>query len=1471
MSTTTGLLDFGKPAGDVLAEIREHSRDEAEKGRWFELLFAHVARRVPDLEVEQIWPWSEWPDRESMTGLGALDLGIDLVAQMRDGTYTAIQCKCYASNGRVAKPDVDSFLAVSSRECFSYRWIVATCPWNANAEAAIQGVQPGVGRIDFGEYEHILVEEKIDRPVREPWPQQQNAIEAVIEGLTNHDRGLLVMACGTGKTFTALRIAEKIVPDDGHVLFLAPSIALVAQARREWLRYAQVKIETLIVCSDRTAGRRDPQIDRADITTTELECAVTTSPKMIAKKIRNAKGIHATFCTYQSLAQVIEAQNEFDAPTFDLTLCDEAHRTTGVQRDDARVSFQAVHDSRGLRSSKRLYMTATPRIYTEASKRSAERRNLEVIDMTDEAIYGPELYRLRFADAVDSEMLSDYRVIVLGVDESTVSEALQERLERNIEVTEKQKNRPTVRETTRVLGTSLAIHGAVRGKRDDRPGALHRTLVFANTINRSKWYRAAFDDQQVKARTTRALDDGKALKVVATHLDASNSALERNKELRRLRNAHRTDTSYILSNVKLFTEGVDVPSLNAVAFLDPRDSQVDVVQAVGRVMRKSPSKRFGYIIVPVVIEPGQDVAAALEEQKDGYHTVGKVMRALRSHDERLTNDLYNFVQVYEPPKGNGGSGPPGTGGGTIGAVQQTLDLSEASGAIYAHVAASSGLAKPGLEVSERIEFSVREAAKLLRDENAAPMLAARLNLGSIPEGKTDRESTELRICTIAALLLCNASLLHRRLLKVENLKSLGLPDLGAVMRAANPAAPLKEAWDRILERDYSPVFNPGVDVVESLPNTVHAHRAIRTIVTCANDVADSLSEMGYDHAGPLYHRVLRSAKSDGAFYTNNLSALLLADLAIGPDFADWTSPKAVESIRIMDPACGTGTLLMASLRTIKDRFKTVGVVGEDERIHRSLVEDVLCGLDINQHGVQLAACNLTLGAPTVDYGRMNLMVMKHGRQPDGKVYAGSLEILATTSDEDSVESASAPIRSLDGVEAERLVASNQTPFPLHDLNLVIMNAPFTDNKKRNTKFSTEEREAMQAKELEIRDIVAARDALAGNLVTANSVRTFFSPLADLLLSEERGTLAKVIPTTATIGASGLPERIFLADRFHVELVVTSHDPHHLAFSENTGIHESLLVCRRRSEGRNDRATKFVSLREMPSTPEEVKEIAEMIRNEGASGKSLVERWGRVFEWPDDRIMAGNWTPAQWYDGALCEAALSLDHHASLKPLGQLYKTGPSGQAAQDSWVRAALNGDENEIKIFDSISSRIRSTILGEPDQVVRPGGRREHLWENVLRQSGRFLVATRWDIVGGKLTGLYTDRPTFGFGWIPVRIECHDTAKALAVWWNSTPCLLALLNRRSRKLTYPKYSIKQLESIPIPDPHNVNLAPLVAAFEEHSCSELREVRFSSEDKTRIAIDDAAAEVTGIPQELIADWRQRIAREPTVRNERCPV
>ena len=242
--------------------IFKEATSSAEKGRWFEHLFMAVARDVPDFQIEDIWPWREWPDRQRLTGLDGRDIGIDLVAKLNDGALVAIQCKCYDSDNRVSKPDVDSFISASDIKlnegnAFGLRWIVSTCRWNPNAETAIKNKNPEVRRIDFLDFLDRTIRE-IGRPAvgREPKPLQLNAIEAVVDGLADqsHDRGKLVMACGTGKTFTSLRVAERLVPDDGRIIFAAPTISLVSQARREWLTHTVRLMSALVVCSDRTAG-----------------------------------------------------------------------------------------------------------------------------------------------------------------------------------------------------------------------------------------------------------------------------------------------------------------------------------------------------------------------------------------------------------------------------------------------------------------------------------------------------------------------------------------------------------------------------------------------------------------------------------------------------------------------------------------------------------------------------------------------------------------------------------------------------------------------------------------------------------------------------------------------------------------------------------------------------------------------------------------------------------------------------------------------------------------------------------------------------------------------------------------------------------------------------------------------------------------------------------------------------------------
>ena len=282
-------LDFrpSERVGDVLERIRREASSEAEKGRWFEQLFVATVRENPEFDVAGIWSWRDWPDREQLTGLDGRDQGIDLVAQLQDGTLVAIQCKCYSEDSVITKPSIDGFLNESARTVFKLRWIVSTCKWNSAAERTIQGKEPKVSRIDFLNFlDHTIRELERPEQERHPKPLQQKAIESVYDGLIKqgNDRGKMVMACGTGKTFTALRLSERIVPDNGRILFVAPTIALVSQARREWLMYRNRPMTAIVVCSDSTAGGRG---EGDGIGVDELVCDVISNPEEVAAQLAN--------------------------------------------------------------------------------------------------------------------------------------------------------------------------------------------------------------------------------------------------------------------------------------------------------------------------------------------------------------------------------------------------------------------------------------------------------------------------------------------------------------------------------------------------------------------------------------------------------------------------------------------------------------------------------------------------------------------------------------------------------------------------------------------------------------------------------------------------------------------------------------------------------------------------------------------------------------------------------------------------------------------------------------------------------------------------------------------------------------------------------------------------------------------------------------------------------------------------------
>lgn len=1480
----------------------------------------------PELEMNAVYRWADWPERENLTGLDGKDIGIDLVGRLKSGEWVAIQCKCYTQDHRVEKKDIDSFLAVSGRDPFELRWIIATCNWSVNAETEIKGQKISVQRIDFQKYHDVPIDDPSSRQqhaqeARALWDIQNEAVENTVDGLTNYDRGQLIMACGTGKTFTSLRISERVVSDGGRILFLAPSIALVSQARREWLMYSNRQLRTLVVCSDSTAGRDSGE----DIGISELACRVTTDPQKIARELDNADNEGVTcviFSTYQSLQRVSEAQLSHLAPDFDLAVIDEAHRTTGVDhRSSAAESagkkqsyFQLIHDKDALRSKKRLYMTATPRMYTIQSKTRLKSRGYDAIDMDDYGTYGHVFHRLTFKDAVEAGMLSDYRVIIMEANENDVTADLNNRI--GVVASEELGPRQafTIKDATRLLGTALAINGLARGVKEERPGVLTRVIGYANSISRSKTFAkalklaelreainptvgstaasVAFDaidtaDGASIGNSTRAKNpqadaagnnnnNNSAVHIVS-HLDASSSALERNLELSKLEKATAAEPR-MLCNVRLFTEGVDVPSLDAVVFLDPRDSQVDVVQAVGRVMRKAHGKRFGYIIIPVSVPSGGNIFDVLESDSEGYETVGRVLRALQSHDGRLVEQPLKFVQVYSNDRKQTDTADPSCSAETAeSGIQSILGLEDMSEKFYAKVIAASGLGSPGLLTSQNIEYVVKSAAGTFERAGVGEKMAAALDLpinDADMEGRRKDDGRDAGIreaCTVAALLVANACLLHRRLVNVPHM--LGLASLNGVGRSRDPNSILSEAWRAILKKDYSPIFEPALAVLASLPPKPVIDDAIKTIADCANSVADSLGTLGYDHAGPLYHRILEMATSDGAFYTNNVSALMLARLAISDDFTEWVHTDAVRSLRIMDPACGTGTLLMAALKTIKSRMNYENLNDASQiMIHRMLVEDCLCGLDINRHGIQLAACNLTLGAPTVDYDRMNLMTMRHGPQQQQQqqsqttktaapnVKAGSLEILRASSGMgDTILEFIRGIHTMEDLQAEHVTKAAPTEFPLSGLDVVIMNPPFTDNTKRNRKFSPSVVKQMQANEIAIMRELKNRDPAAGKTIDMNSISTFFTPLADRLLDKQRGTLAKVMPVTACIGASGIEERKFLADRFHVERIVVSHDPKHPNFSHNTGIHECLMICRRSPHTQAAKPpTEFVSLRRMPKTAKEAEAAADAISS-GSPGE-----WGISRNWPSERISAGDWSPVQWSDAGLAGAVLELESSELLEPVGVRHEIGPAGQRIHDAYEKCDQN-DDGSVMIFDSISSKLRRTIHSAPESWHRPkrGEREKRLATIYWKQRSILLVAKKMDTISGRLTALYSDEATVGKGWTPVSVGGERTAKALAVWWNSTPARMMLLNRRSKKLTYPQWSLAHLKEIRIPKPGNPAWDALAETYDK-VCDEEISPMSNADHPVRVMIDEAASKALNIDPAQLAKWREQLSREPTV-------
>lgn len=689
---------------DILSHFRDNALTEKEKGTKFEHLMRSWLRTDPRYsdQLEQVWLWDEFPARDQ---IGEGDTGIDLVAKTIDGDYWAIQCKCYEEKAKISKQMVDSFITTSGRTftidetgetpiAFAHRlWIdTTTGAWSSNAEAAIQNQQPPVSRITLYDLRESPVDwDKLLQGVegggarssqKKLRPHQSEALAAAHTYYIEHDRGQMIMACGTGKTFTSLRLIEQETAGRGLILFLVPSIALLGQSLNDWYFDAQEPIQSICICSDsrstRNRRRQADDLDDTDDSPVDLALPATTRVDQIVPRLRQIQkhpGLKVVFSTYQSIDVIAEAQRMILEESagkfgiFDFIVCDEAHRTTGVKlssRDESH--FTKVHDNQFLQGRKRLYMTATPRLYGESAKIRASRADCILCSMDDPKIYGEEFYRLNFSHAVDQKLLTDYKVLVLTVSEEMIPSNLLEEVKRG-ELTSLNYD-----DASRLVGAINALSKRLLGDKagatwSEDPRLMRRVLAFAPRIGQidqagsSKHIAHIFPEvSKLYNESLIKEEQQRVVHVAARHVDGGMNALERSEALQWLEETPEDPQECrVVTNVRCLSEGVDIPALDAVLFLSARNSQVDVVQSVGRVMRTfgrgtAEEKRYGYIIIPVVVPETVSPEEALRDDKAFAH-VWQILNALRSHDDHfnahvntlaLNNDKGSKVVVGMP-------------------------------------------------------------------------------------------------------------------------------------------------------------------------------------------------------------------------------------------------------------------------------------------------------------------------------------------------------------------------------------------------------------------------------------------------------------------------------------------------------------------------------------------------------------------------------------------------------------------------------------------------------------------------------------------------------------------------------------------------------------------------------------------------------------------------------------------------------
>lgn len=641
---------------NLVHQINELAETQRDRGTYFEYLARAYFQNEPTYqnEFKNVWMLADVPEE---FGIPKVDLGVDLVAEKFTGELVAIQAKFY--NHSIQKSNIDSFLGELGKDYYESGIIVAsTDKWGKNAEKALADrsdvIRIGLSdlrnsQIDWSKFSFESPEVVAVKAKKKLRYYQESAIQSALNHFTENDRGQLIMAPGTGKTFTSLKIAEAMARDASKeqytILYLVPSIQLLTQTLRGWNNDTEMTMSSMAVTSDRNASRGSVKQDESNLTikASDIGYPATTSSKKVVENYlelmtRPKKELLVVFGTYQSIDVLGEAQKE-GFPEFDLIIADEAHRTTGAKAfGDEASSFTKVHSDLNVKGIKRLYQTATPKLYGIEAKKKAEENSSVISSMDDENLYGSVFYRLGFGDAISQDILTDYKLMVLAVDETVVQKDMQKALADS-------ENGLNIDDVGRIIGVwnGMIKRESFADKVSGEP--MRRAIAFSRTIEDSKRLSTQFENV-----VNEYLNSDEGYSVNVRHVDGSMNALEKNEALDWLASDDiPEDSARILSNVRFLTEGIDVPNLDAIIFLSPRKSQVDIVQAVGRIIRKFEGKEYGYIILPIVVPAGETPETILDNNKT-YDVIWQVLNALRSVDERFEATVNKLELNKQKPK-----------------------------------------------------------------------------------------------------------------------------------------------------------------------------------------------------------------------------------------------------------------------------------------------------------------------------------------------------------------------------------------------------------------------------------------------------------------------------------------------------------------------------------------------------------------------------------------------------------------------------------------------------------------------------------------------------------------------------------------------------------------------------------------------------------------------------------------------------